>query len=74
MEEFKNGNPDAEPLPGNRPGQTPAGPQAGTVPPASDPTEAKAEAADAKPAPLVDRVLQRAMHLHRAKLALKPGA
>jgi len=53
MEEFKNGNPDAEP---------PAPP---------DPTDAKPDGADAKPAPLVDRVLQRAVHLHRALLALR---
>jgi hypothetical protein len=40
-------------------------------PPAADPTEAKADAAETKPAPLVDRVLQRAVHLHRALLALR---
>ena len=55
VQEFKNGNPDAAPLP----------------PP--DPTAPKpADAADKEPpAPLVDRVLQRAVHLHRALLVLK---
>ncbi len=56
VQEFKNGNPDAAPAP------TP------------DPTAPK-PAGDAEkepPAPLVDRVLQRAVHLHRALLALKP--
>jgi hypothetical protein len=53
MDEFKNGNPNAEP------------------PPAADPTEAKADGTETKPAPLVDRVLQRAVHLHRALLALR---
>ncbi len=56
VQEFKNGNPDAAPLP----------------PP--DPTAPKPAGATEKepPAPLVDRVLQRAVHLHRALLALKP--
>lgn len=56
VQEFKNGNPDAAPLP----------------PP--DPTVAKPAGTLEKepPAPLVDRVLQRAVHLHRALLALKP--
>ena len=71
VQEFKNGNP----LPGDRPGQTPAGQQPGTVPPvAPDPTAPKPAGAAEKepPAPLIDRVLQRAVHLHRALLALKP--
>jgi len=56
VQEFKNGNPDAAPIP------TP------------DPTAAKPAGASEKepPSPLVDRVLQRAVHLHRALLALKP--
>jgi hypothetical protein len=55
VQEFKNGNPDAAPLP------------------APDPTAPKPAGASEKepPAPLVDRVLQRAVHLHRALLALK---
>jgi len=71
VHEFKNGNP--APLPGDRPGQTPAGQQPGTVSPAPspDPTAAKPAGSPEKPAPLVDRVLQRAVHLHRALLALK---
>jgi len=56
VQEFKNGNPDAAPAPTPDP----------TVPkPAGD-------AEKEPPAPLVDRVLQRAVHLHRALLALKP--
>ncbi len=39
------------------------------VPP--DPTVPRAEAAAAPPAPLIDRVLQRAVHLHRALAALR---
>lgn len=56
VQEFKNGNPDAAPVP------------------APDPTVPKPAGASEKepPAPLVDRVLQRAVHLHRALLALKP--
>lgn len=56
VQEFKNGNTDAAPIP----------------PP--DPTVAKPAGAPEKepPTPLVDRVLQRAVHLHRALLALKP--
>jgi len=56
VQEFKNGNPDAAPVP----------------PP--DPTAAKPAGAAEKelPVPPVDRVLQRAVHLHRALLALKP--
>lgn len=56
VQEFKNGNPDAHPA---------------TAP---DPTAPKpADAAEKEPpVPPVDRVLQRAVHLHRALLALKP--
>ncbi len=54
VQEFKNGNPDAEP------------------PPTPDPTVAPTAGTLDKPAPLTDRVLQRAVHLHRALLALKP--
>lgn len=56
VHEFKNGNPDAAP------------------PPAPDPTAPRSAEDPAKnpPAPLTDRVLQRAGHLHRALLALKP--
>jgi hypothetical protein len=43
-------------------------------PPAPDPTEAKDGAAETKPEPPVDRVLQRAVHLHRALLALHQPA
>jgi len=56
VHEFKNGHPDAEP------------------PPAPDPTAAKPAGDTAKetpPVPPTDRVLQRALHLHRALLALK---
>jgi hypothetical protein len=57
VQEFKNGNPDAEP------------------PPAPDPTAPKADDVPAKPAVLIDRVLQRAVHLHHALLALRrPGS
>ncbi len=52
VQEFKNGNHDAEP------------------PPVPDPTVPKPAAATEKAPPLVDRVLQRAVHLHRALLAL----
>ena len=72
VQEFKNGNPDAAPprtaLPGDRPGQTPAGQPAGT---AQDPTAVKPADAPEAPARLVDRVLQRAVHLHHALLALR---
>jgi hypothetical protein len=40
-------------------------------PPPPDPTAPKAGDAPEKNAPLIDRVLQRAVHLHRALLALK---
>ena len=40
-------------------------------PPPPDPTAPKAAGTLEKPAPLVDRVLQRAVHLHRALLALR---
>lgn len=57
VQEFKNGNHDAEP------------------PAPSDPTaakpDAKAVAKETPPAVPTDRVLQRAVHLHRALLALK---
>lgn len=56
VHEFKNGNPDAAPKP------------------APDPTAPKPAGEAAKEAPAVpptDRVLQRAVHLHRALLALK---
>ena len=79
VQEFKNGNPDAAPLPGGRPGQTPAGQQTGTVSPGPDPTAPQADSNPVKPAaPAVrlverptDRVLQRVVHLHRALLALR---
>lgn len=63
VQEFKNGNqdpapPPAAPLPADRAGQTPA---ATTLPPAGGKESA---------AP-VDRVLQRAVHLHRALQALR---
>ena len=83
VHEFKNGNP--APLPGGRPGQTPAGQQAGTVQP--DPTAPKSTlpgnpaergvsgtntgTAAAGNGALTDRVLQRAVHLHRALQALR---
>ncbi len=41
-------------------------------PPPPDPTAPKPAGETEKPAPLTDRVLQRAIHLHRALLALKP--
>jgi hypothetical protein len=56
VQEFKNGNHDAEP------------------PPPVNPTAAKPDAApakDAPPATPTDRVLQRAVHLHRALQALR---
>jgi hypothetical protein len=53
VQEFKNGNPEAEP------------------PPTPDPTTPKPEGELAKPAVLTDRVLQRAVHLHHALLALR---
>lgn len=40
-------------------------------PPAPDPTVPKPDGAPEKPAVLTDRVLQRAVHLHRALLALR---
>ena len=40
-------------------------------PPTPDPTVAPTAGTPEKPAPLTDRVLQRAVHLHRALLALK---
>lgn len=56
VQEFKNGNHDAEP---------PAGP---------DPTAVRPDHPEPKAAPLVDRVLQRAVHLHQAMLALRRTA
>ncbi|MEY4925201.1 MAG: hypothetical protein RL598_1720 [Verrucomicrobiota bacterium] len=53
VQEFKNGNPDAEP------------------PPLPDPTQPKLNQAAPVKAPLIDRVLQRAIQLHRALLALE---
>jgi hypothetical protein len=55
VNEFKHGNPEAAP------------------PPAPDPTAPRPSATSAKPEtiPPTDRVLQRAVHLHRALLALK---
>ncbi len=53
VQEFKNGNHDAEP------------------PPTPDPTEANPANATDKPPPLVDRVLQCAVYLHRTLLALR---
>ncbi len=41
-------------------------------PPPPDPTAPKPAGTEDKPAQLTDRVLQRAIHLHRALLALKP--
>ncbi|WP_091057856.1 hypothetical protein [Opitutus sp. GAS368] len=41
-------------------------------PPPPDPTAPKPAGAPETPAPLIDRVLQRAIHLHRTLLALKP--
>jgi hypothetical protein len=53
VQEFKNGNPDAEP------------------PPLPDPTQPKLNQAAPVKAPWIDRVLQRAIQLHRALLALE---
>jgi hypothetical protein len=53
VQEFNNGNPDAEP------------------PLAPDPTATKEPEEKAPAAPLVDRVLQRAVHLHQALIALR---
>jgi len=53
VQEFKNGNSDAEP------------------PPLPDPTQPKLNQAAPVKAPLIDRVLQRAIQLHRALLALE---
>jgi len=61
VEEFNNGNLDAEPPPAPDP-----------TPPAPGKTEVtKAGDDPVKPALPTDRVLQRAVHLHRALLALK---
>ncbi|MDI1249311.1 MAG: hypothetical protein PSV13_10650 [Lacunisphaera sp.] len=61
VEEFKNGNLDAQP---------PAAPDP-TAATAGQPEEPKAGGDPAKPAVPTDRVLQRAVHLHRALLALR---
>lgn len=53
VQEFNNGNPNAEP------------------PPAPDPTAPLTAGAKTPVVPLVDRVLQRAVHLHQALLAIK---
>ena len=53
VQEFKNGNSDAEP------------------PPLPDPTQPKLNQAAPVKAPLIDRVLQRTIQLHRALLALE---
>jgi len=53
VQEFKNGNTDAQP------------------PVTPDPTIAPPAGTAEKPAALTDRVLQRAVHLHRALLAIK---
>lgn len=57
VHEFKNGNPDAAPLPGNPAERGVSGTNTGP--------------AAAGNGPLIDRVLQRAVHLHRALLALR---
>lgn len=64
VHEFNNGYPETEPLPGGR--------QAGTVLPPPDSTGSGGESEIAEETPLVDHVLQRAVHLHRALLALHP--
>ncbi len=69
VHEFKNGNHDA--LPGDRPGQIPAGQQTGTVPPAVPALRSSGSEGGSPVARLTDRVLQRAVHLHRALQALK---
>jgi hypothetical protein len=64
VEEFKNGNLNAEP------------PALSRVdgPPGPDSTAPKPNSPTAKEPPLVDRVLQRAVHLHRAMVALRRSA
>lgn len=61
VEEFKNGNLDAQP---------PAAPDP-TAATAGQPEEPQAGGDPAKPAVPTDRVLQRAVHLHRALVALR---
>jgi len=61
VEEFKNGNLDAQPPPAPDP----------TAPAPDKAAEPKASGDPAKPAVPTDRVLQRAVHLHRALLALR---
>ncbi len=60
VQEFKNGNHDAEPPALSR-----------VEGPAASPTAAAPAAAPQKAAALTDHVLQRAVHLHQALLALK---
>jgi hypothetical protein len=61
VQEFKNGNHDAEP------------PALSRIegPPAADPTASEPATAPEKAPALIDRVLQRAVHLHQALLALR---
>jgi len=69
VQEFKNGNHEAKPpaVPALRsPGSEAGGKADGSAAPA-------ATGAPAAPAPPVDRVLQRAVHLHQALQALKHG-
>ncbi len=71
VQEFKNGNPDAAPIPPPDPtAALPGNPAEHGV--SGTNTGPAAAGNGAPPAPLVDRVLQRAVHLHRALLALKP--
>lgn len=74
VQEFKNGHQTPEPSPGDRPDPTPAGQETGATPAPADAAAPKTETAPGKespPAPPIDRVLQRAVHLHRALLALR---
>jgi len=61
VQEFNNGNPDPEPPPAPDP----------TAPVPEKANDPKSNTAPEKPAIPTDRVLQRAMHLHRALLALR---
>lgn len=71
VHEFKNGNHDAAPPPA--PDPTAALPGNPSEPGVAGTNTGSAAASNvAPPAPLVDRVLQRAVHLHRALLALRP--
>jgi hypothetical protein len=72
VKEFKNGH-DTD-SPGGRPEQTPAGPQPGTgpaTPPITGPLGAEDTPKETPAVAPTDRVLQRAIHLHRAMLALR---